>query len=302
MPIGLTASEASPAAPQGGATPTWPDPSVIAQMANALFQQPPHGTLPSQADPGVPLAPPSPAFFPAPNVVTTVAPYAPANPLVGPPDLPPSTIPSLAPTPNFTAPHAPNFSSLPPGYGEPPMPGASPGSVGPAGAPFGLGEATQLVPAAHLATPYEGQSGAPEAAYFLADAASAGARPDPFSAPSPTLNSIPAAAPQAGATPESAVAPAPAAPSFGAVGVPFALGGTTPFVPAAPITNPFDVQTASTPEGAYFLADAAQVGARPDALSTPAATAASIPAGIAPQAGATPESAATAPTGANGAI
>src|SRR5208283_5473666 len=76
--------------------------------------------------------------------------------------------------------------------------------------------------------------------------------------------------------------------------------GATPFVPAAPIINPFDAQTAFTPEGAYFLADAAQVGARPDALSAPVPTATSIPAGFAPQAGATPESAAaTAPTGAN---
>ncbi|MGO9432099.1 family 2A encapsulin nanocompartment cargo protein cysteine desulfurase [Rhodoblastus sp.] len=300
MPIGLTASEASPAAPQAGATPAWPDPSVIAQMANAFFQQPSHGTVPSAADPGIPLAPPSPAFFPAPNVVTTIAPYAPANPLVGPPDLPPSTIPSVVPTPNITAPHAPNFSSLPTGYGEPPMPGASPGPVGAAAAPFGLGEATQLVPATHLANPYESQSGGPEAAYFLAEAASAGARPDPFSAPSPSLNSIPtAAAPQAGATPESALAPAPAAPSFGAIGAPLEYGEATQFIPAAHLANPFDGQIAApTPDAAYFLADAAQVGARPDALSAPVPSATSIPAGLAPQSGATEESAAApAPTG-----
>ncbi|MGO9431563.1 MAG: hypothetical protein ACLP0Q_22310, partial [Rhodoblastus sp.] len=284
MPIGLNASEASPAAPQGGATPTWPDPSLIAQMANAFFQQPPHGIVPSVEEPGIPLLPPSPAFFPAPNVVTTAAPYAPANPLVGPPDLPPSTIPSVVPTPNITAPHAPNFSSMPTGYGEPPMPGASPGSAGPSAAPFGLGEATQLVPATHLANAYEGQSGAPEGAYFLGEAASIGARPDPFSAPSPTLNSIPAAAaPQAGATPESALAPAPAAPSFGAAGAPYEHGEATQLVPSAHLANPLGSQIAApAPDAAYFLGDAAQVGARPDALSAPLPSATSIPAGLAP--------------------
>ena len=127
MPLGLTASEASPSQIQDGpvapgAAPGFPDPSIIAQMANAFFHLAPNQSVTPTADPGVPVLPPSPAMVPAPNVVTSVAPHTPANPLVGPPDLPPTTIPSIVPTPNLVAPQAPSLSALPPGYGEPPLP------------------------------------------------------------------------------------------------------------------------------------------------------------------------------------
>jgi len=193
MPLGLSASEFSGDAPD---TPSQglPDPALIARMANAFFQMAPNQTPPAGAgaDPGAPLAPPSPSVIPAPNLATSVAPFTPANPLVGPPDLPPSTIPSIAPTPNLTLPHAPSVSALPSGYGEPPLPGASAGSVGP-GAPLNLGETAQLIPEAHRAQP-----GAPDAPDFLAETA--------FSqAPAVVPGSVPAA-PVTEGSPESVAA------------------------------------------------------------------------------------------------
>jgi cysteine desulfurase/selenocysteine lyase len=194
MPLGLSASEVSPGDTAPSVHSGVPDPSMIARMANAFFQMTPNQTAVG-ADPGVPVAPPSPAFFPAPNVVTTAAPFAPANPLVGPPDLPPSTIPSIVPTPNLTAPHAPSQSALPPGYGEPPLPGASTGSVGPA-APFGLGDTAHLVPEAHRSHPLDGggSKGPSDGAYFLAETAFASA--PVASTPAPAAPGV-AAAPQA---------------------------------------------------------------------------------------------------------
>ncbi len=214
MPSGLSASELSTEAPDSapGAHSGFPDPAVIARMANAFFQMAPSQTAVG-ADPGVPLAPPSPAFFPAPNVVTTAAPYTPANPLVGPPDLPPSTIPSIVPTPNLTLPHAPSLSALPPGYGEPPLPGASAGAVGP-GAPFNLGDTAQLVPEAHRVHPFDGAGAAAsnDGAYFLAESALAQA--PVATTPAPALP----AAPQAVSIPAAqATGPVSAAPVTGPV-------------------------------------------------------------------------------------
>jgi cysteine desulfurase/selenocysteine lyase len=212
MPLGLTASEISPSQIQDGsvapgAAPGFPDPSVIAQMANAFFRLAPNQSLTPTADPGVPIAPPSPAIAPAPNVVTSVAPLTPANPLVGPPDLPPTTIPSIAPTPNLVAPQAPSLSSLPPGYA-PPLPGASAGSTGPVDAPLALGETAQLVPAAHRANPFDSAASAGaggETSYFLSEATLLAAPAQPLVAPP-----VPAA--QSGATAEAPASPsAPAA-------------------------------------------------------------------------------------------
>ena len=213
MPLGLYASEFSPGDAPDLPSHAFPDPALIARMANALFQMPPNQTAvgadPGVQDPGVPLAPPSPSMIPAPNLATSVAPFMPANPLVGPPDLPPSTIPSVVPTPNLTLPHAPSVSAIPGGYGEPPLPGASVGAIG---APLLLGETAQLVPEAHRAKNPE--AGAP---YFLAETAFAQAPvasgPTP-AAPSPALQAAPTsvpAAPAAGASPES-VAPESLAP------------------------------------------------------------------------------------------
>ena len=91
-------------------TPNWPDPSVLAELANALFQAPPgQGTVPLA--PTMPAVPPSPTLAPAPTVVTSLAPHVPARPPVGPPDLPPVTIPSIVPTPSI--PIAPANAPLP---------------------------------------------------------------------------------------------------------------------------------------------------------------------------------------------
>ena len=221
MPLGLTASEASTSSIQDGplapgAAPGFPDPSIIAQMANAFFRLAPNQTLTPTADPGIPVLPPSPAIAPAPNVVTSVAPYTPANPMVGPPDLPPTTIPSIVPTPNLVAPQAPSLSTFPPGYGEPPLPGASAGSAGPQGAPFdavsGLGEAAQLVPASHRDNPFDpaAPASSAESAYFLSEA---GLLAAPAVPQTPAAFSQAPASPQSGATAEAPAAPAPAAPA-----------------------------------------------------------------------------------------
>lgn len=108
--------------------PAWPDPAAIAQMANAFFQG--QGGL-NPLSPGIPVAPPDPTIAPAPSVVTTAAPFFPARTPYGPPDLPPTTIPSVAPTPNLTAPAAPASwqpSAFSPGLPDLPQPGASAGA------------------------------------------------------------------------------------------------------------------------------------------------------------------------------
>jgi cysteine desulfurase/selenocysteine lyase len=330
MPFGLTASEASPSQIQDGpvapgSAPGAPDPSVIARMANAFFQMTPNQTTPG-GDPGLPVFPPSPAMIPAPNLVTSVAPFTPANPLVGPPDLPPSTIPSLVPTPNLTAPHAPSVSTMPPGYGEPPMPGASAGSVGPSGAPFGLGESAQLVPEAHRANPFEGVPGAPasnKGAYFLAETAYAQA--PTASAPAPALPQVPAApAPQSGFAP-SADAAASAAPSTHAIpsaaqapnvpGIPGAPSGysalpdaTAGFAAPGSIFDPAEAArlnpdsrhgaVSDAPGAAYFLTDApySKAPAAPTSVPGVADIPTSAPA-TAPTGGASPNSSGVAPNG-----
>jgi len=197
MPLGLSASEVPSGEAPDSPSQAFPDPALIARMANALFQATPN---PASDEPGVPVAPPSPLMIPAPNFMTVIAPFTPANPLVGPPDLPPSTIPSIAPTPNLTLPHAPSLSSAPAGYGEPPLPGASFGALG---APVPVGESAQLIPEAHRA-----QNPETAAPYFLAETAfaqaPAAATPAP-AAPAPETNppASVAAAPTSGGSPES---------------------------------------------------------------------------------------------------
>ncbi|MFK8252892.1 family 2A encapsulin nanocompartment cargo protein cysteine desulfurase [Ancylobacter terrae] len=111
-------------APTGGA-PSWPDPAILQQLANAFFQASPNtAAAPHVAT--LPASPPSPAIVPAPSVVTGAAPHIPAQPPVGPPDLPPVTIPSIVPTPNIPAPSAPAAVTVPGSPGVP-QPGGSPG-------------------------------------------------------------------------------------------------------------------------------------------------------------------------------
>jgi cysteine desulfurase/selenocysteine lyase len=148
-------------------SPAFPDPSVIAQIANAFFQAPPN-QAPAPVSPGVPIAPPALPEAPAPTIVTTAAPFAPARPPIGAPDLPPTTIPSVVPTPNVSAPAPPTAlqPAVPPyGLSDVPQLGASAGALGPAEAPTDIdysaiprifGDATTLVPPTHAATPYIG--------------------------------------------------------------------------------------------------------------------------------------------------
>ncbi len=199
---------ATPADPLSRDALAWPDPSVIAQLANAFFQAPPNQAASTSAGPGIPIVPPSPTEAPAPSVLTTVAPFTPARPPYSAPDLPPTTIPSVVPTPNISAPSVPEraqSSLLPPGLSDLPQPGASAGAFGPPSPPTELdlsalprflGETTALIPPTHGLAPYGGYDpsavpggSAPaqgEALYFLTDAPLAQAAPghDPLSAPS----------------------------------------------------------------------------------------------------------------------
>lgn len=189
-------SSAKPAAPASADLPLDPvpvqdaghhaapaiDPDMIARLANAFFQQP----LLSPAATPLPLAPPAhmPSLpdTPAPSVVTTAAPFAPARAPFGPPDIPQTTIPSVVPTPNIPAPSAPTglqSPTRPLGLDQVPQPGASAGSATPDGLPSDIDYsliprllvgATALVPADHRA-------GAPEIGYGATTVVPGGAAP-----------------------------------------------------------------------------------------------------------------------------
>jgi cysteine desulfurase/selenocysteine lyase len=114
------------------------DADVIARLANAFFQQPPVALAASPSPFGPPALTPSLPDAPAPSVVTTVAPYAPARASFGPPDIPQTTIPSVVPTPNIPAPAAPTglqSPTRPLGLDQIPQPGASVGSSNPSTIP-----------------------------------------------------------------------------------------------------------------------------------------------------------------------
>jgi cysteine desulfurase/selenocysteine lyase len=110
--------------------PAYPDPALIARIANAFFRASPDES-PATLSPGAPIVPPALPEAPAPSVVTSVSSLAPARPPMGPPDVPPTTIPSIAPTPNLSAPSAPvGLQPAVPPYGlsDVPQPGASAGA------------------------------------------------------------------------------------------------------------------------------------------------------------------------------
>ena len=126
-----------------------PDAQIIAQMANAFFGALPNASLPTtgavtqqSGAPALagalpPAVTPSLTDIPAPSIATSVAPHAPARAPFGPMDFPPTTIPSVVPTPNVPAPSAPqtlHSSTRPLGLADIPQPGAS------------LGGATSSVP------------------------------------------------------------------------------------------------------------------------------------------------------------
>jgi cysteine desulfurase/selenocysteine lyase len=194
--------------------PLAPDPQIIARLANAFFQAPPASLASAPVPFGLPVTAPNLPDAPAPSLVTTAAPYAPARSPFGPPDLPPTTIPSVVPTPNIPAPTAPSTlqsTTRPLGLADVPQPGASAGSAGPSGLPTDmdysaiprfLGDATTLVPPAHAATPYAGYDPAAipggsaparvDNLYFLRDRAPAEAHPAPTpSSSAPLTQSIP---------------------------------------------------------------------------------------------------------------
>jgi cysteine desulfurase/selenocysteine lyase len=175
----------TPDAPVGPA-PSWPDPAIIAQMANAFFQG---QAVSTHLSPGIPVAPPDPTHAPAPSVVTTAAPFTPARTPYGPPDLPPTTIPSIVPTPNLAAPGAPaplQPSAFSPALPDAPQPGASTGAfeqpVFPPEPDFAAftafpGDTSPLVAPEHMGAPRGGPDFSPvasdaasgESLYFLAD-------------------------------------------------------------------------------------------------------------------------------------
>lgn len=120
-----------------------PDAQIIAQMANAFFGALPHATLPTTGAVtqqsgapalagALPAVTPSLTDIPAPSIATSVAPHAPARAPFGPMDFPPTTIPSVVPTPNVPAPSAPqtlHSSTRPLGLADIPQPGASLGGA-----------------------------------------------------------------------------------------------------------------------------------------------------------------------------
>lgn len=147
-------------------------PEAIAQLANAFFHSTPSGdptglTYPFARGPlspvGLPVTTPGLPDLPAPSVVTTVAPHAPAKTPYGPPDVPPTSIPSVVPTPNIPAPSAPTSMQSPTrpfGATDLPQPGASVGQSKPFGPPEAPGQvafvdpmasSVALVPPAHIA-------------------------------------------------------------------------------------------------------------------------------------------------------
>jgi cysteine desulfurase/selenocysteine lyase len=114
------------------------DPEMIARLANAFFQAPPNAVAQPSLPLNMPAATPNITDTPAPSVVTTVAPYAPARAPYGPPDIPQTTIPSVVPTPNIPQPTAPTdlrSPTRPLGFADIPQPGASLGGATPAGVP-----------------------------------------------------------------------------------------------------------------------------------------------------------------------
>ena len=174
------------------------DPRMIAGLANAFFQAPPGSLAPAPIPFGPPVATPNLPDAPAPSVVTTAAPFAPARAPLGPPDIPQTTIPSVVPTPNIPAPSAPTTlqsSARPLGLADMPQPGASAGGASPSAAPTDIDYSAiphllagdlALVPASHAGAPGFGQGTAVPGGsapaqidnlYFLHDRAPLGAPP-----------------------------------------------------------------------------------------------------------------------------
>ena len=162
--------------PVPSSAPAWPDPAMIARLANGFFQSPPNQPVSSPPSPGFPVAPPSPAMMPAPSVGTTIAPFAPAAPGMGPPSIPPTTIPSYVPTPNISVPLISQPPAGPLGASDLPQPGASLESFNPFGvSPSGQTAADLTQLPYRSESPFSRLSQPPEASAFHSNV--------PFSAP-----------------------------------------------------------------------------------------------------------------------
>ena len=213
------------------------DATVIARLANAFFQQQPFAAPVASPPVGPPAHMPGLPDAPAPSVVTTLAPHAPARAPLGPPDVPQTTIPSVVPTPNIPAPAAPTgFQSpaRPLGLDQLPQPGASGASSFPVEADYSLiprllagGEenALALVPPSHSpqaqgvpggAAPAQidnlyflNERGAPASAPVSAPAYFSPHTPVVAPQPEPGRSDIPVSAPSAPALAPASATPAP---------------------------------------------------------------------------------------------
>lgn len=201
------------------------DPDMIARLANAFFQQPPVQPAAAGLPFGPPVLAPSLPDLPAPSIVTTVAPLAPARTPYGPPDAPQTTIPSVVPTPNIPAPAAPTglqSPTRPLGLDQIPQPGASLGGSAPPDVDYSLiprllAADMSLVPTDHAAAPPvsgyapPGAVQQPENLYFLREPA-----PDMPAPPAQShfSSQAPSIAPQPGLGFPDVPASAPSAPAL----------------------------------------------------------------------------------------
>ncbi len=289
--------------------PSAPDPSLIAQLANYFFRAPPDGPIPTQDSPGMPLVPPSPNMAPAPSVVTSAAPYIPAALPFGPPDFPPTTIASIVPTPNISAPTTP---AAPHGLPDVPQPGSTaggfapnaPGDLDAAGPLSHLAEFTSFVPKEHLLSSHGAQDLTPspfnapakDSLYFLGDNRLARQSLDLGAVPSAPTPSAPAASPTL-VQAEAATAHVPAAASVPDAPLNLApqslIWPSTPAVPPpAPVNVPYVPDSPGVPdahvpgEAFYFLGPAksfAPAEAAPQHGATAPAAPVQAPAGLSPQ-------------------
>ncbi|QAY96761.1 segregation protein B [Methylovirgula ligni] len=300
--------------------PSAPDPNLIAQLANYFFRTPPDGPIPTRDSPGMPLVPPSPNMVPAPSVVTSAAPLIPAALPFGPPDFPPTTIASVVPTPNISAPTTP---AAPHGLPDVPQPGSTaggfapnaPGDLDAAGPLAHLAEFTSFVPKEHLASAFGAQDLTPspfntppkDSPYFLddnalarrdLDLAAVPAAPTPSvspslpdTAPAARLPDAPGISPQIPQGADASIPSArPAAPEL-----PQSFGwpsAAAPQTPQAPVNIPHVPDSPGVPdahvpgEAFYFLGPAKSAAATettPQNGATAPAAPAQAPASFSPQ-------------------
>jgi cysteine desulfurase/selenocysteine lyase len=242
-------------------------------------------------------------MIPAPSVMTTVAPFAPAAPGIGPPSVPPTTIPSYVPTPNVSVPLISHPPAGPPGFSDLPQPGASQGSFNPSGVdPSGQNAANlaQLPyrpdsPVWSATQPPDARASSPNAAfsvpggaahvpsdipYFLAEMPSSDALPgQPASAPAPDLPHnlhpaiaaalAPVAPPERVPDPSMTTIPSyiPTPPVQWS-GLPDASATMPPYVPTPPPAQASGLPDASATMPSYVPTSPAQAGRVPDASTS----------------------------------